>query len=101
MGWLCRYFPIAFLALYLVALGLLAIGTFGLFGQEKDPLAGVFLMPLGLPWNLWFDFFPERAWPFLAAAAPALNLALASAVCRAMARRTPISAGGGQTARHR
>ncbi len=30
-------------ALYLVALALLLIGTFGLFGQEQDPLSGIFL----------------------------------------------------------
>jgi len=28
--------------LYLMALALTLIGTFGLFGQERDPLAGVF-----------------------------------------------------------
>ena len=44
-----------FLILYLVALALLAISTFGLFGQARDPLGGVFLLPLGLPWNLLAD----------------------------------------------
>ena len=39
--------------------GLLLIGTFGLFGQEKDPLSAVFLIPLGLPWFIWVDGFPE------------------------------------------
>ena len=41
-----------FVGLYALALLLLAIGTFGWFGQEKDPLSGVFLLPLGLPWNV-------------------------------------------------
>jgi len=40
--------------------GLLLIGTFGLFGQEKDPLSAVFLIPLGLPWFIWVVGFPER-----------------------------------------
>ncbi len=44
-----------FLGLYLVALAVLAMGTFGWFGQEQDPLSGVFLLPLGLPWNILAD----------------------------------------------
>ena len=36
-------------------MALLLIGIFGWFGQEKDPLSGVFLLPLGLPWNLIAD----------------------------------------------
>jgi hypothetical protein len=52
------------------------IGTFGLFGQERDPLAGVFLMPLGLPWVLWLEGFPEITLPWLAGMAPLLNLAI-------------------------
>ena len=50
-----KWILIIFVVLYVVALSLLAIGTFGWFGQEQDPLAGVFLMPLGLPWNLIAD----------------------------------------------
>ena len=68
--------------LYLFALALLLIGTFGLFGQERDPLAGVFLMPLGLPWVLWLDGFPEVLLPWLAAMAPVLNLAILTLLCR-------------------
>lgn len=41
-----------FFALYVFALALFLIGTFGWFGQAQDPLAGVFLMPLGFPWNI-------------------------------------------------
>jgi hypothetical protein len=66
-------------------LALLLIGTFGLFGQERDPLAGIFLMPLGLPWVLWLDRFPEMAWPWLAGMAPLLNLAILTFLCRRMA----------------
>ena len=72
-------------ALYLVALALLLIGTFGLFGQERDPLAGVFLMPLGLPWVLWLESFPEPTLPWLAALAPLLNIVLLTFLCRRFA----------------
>ena len=78
----CRIIVLLFAAAYLAALALLAIGTFGLFGSERDPLAGVFLLPLGLPWNLMFDDAAERARPWLAAAAPALNLAILWFICR-------------------
>lgn len=44
-----------FVGLYALAFLLFLIGTFGWFGQEKDPLSGVFLMPLGLPWNMLAD----------------------------------------------
>ncbi|WP_425091665.1 hypothetical protein [Tropicimonas sp. S265A] len=82
----------AFAALYLVAFVLLLIGTFGLFGQERDPLAGVFLMPLGLPWSLWLDGLPEAALLFAAALVPLINLTLLGIVCRHRAvrrRRNP------------
>jgi len=44
-----------FVALYGIALLLLLIGSFGWFGQQKDPLSAVFLLPLGLPWNILAD----------------------------------------------
>ncbi len=44
-----------FTGLYAIAFLLFLIGTFGWIGQERDPLAGVFLMPLGFPWNLLAD----------------------------------------------
>ncbi|MDV7145840.1 hypothetical protein R3X27_24440 [Tropicimonas sp. TH_r6] len=67
---------------YLFALALLLVGTFGLFDQERDPLAGVFLMPLGLPWVLWLDGFPDRSLPWLATLAPLLNLTILTLLCR-------------------
>lgn len=82
MNRLCRWLIGVFALLYLAALGLLAVGTFGLFGAERDPLAAVFLLPLGLPWNRWLDSFPEAARPWLTMAAPLLNLLLAALVCR-------------------
>lgn len=71
-----KWVLIIFVALYLVALALLAISTFGLFGQERDPLGGVFLIPLGLPWNLLLDRlgFANAATAILAPAINALIL---------------------------
>lgn len=68
--------------LYLVALALLLIGTYGLFGQEQDPLAGVFLIPLGLPWNLWLEGMPDAFLPWFAALSPALNIGIFKLLCR-------------------
>ncbi len=68
--------------LYLLALALLLTGTFGLFGQERDPLSGVFLIPLGLPWVLWTGGFPEAWLPWSAALTPLLNLAILKSLCR-------------------
>ena len=86
MAGACRWALRILLGLSLVALALLAIGLFGLFGQERDPLAGVFLMPLGLPWVLWLDGVGAALTPWLAALAPALNLALLVAACRLLPR---------------
>ena len=71
-----------FLTLYIVALALLAVGTFGLFGNEQDPLSGVFLLPLGLPWNLLLPSTSEAAFPWVGVGAPLINLALIGLVCR-------------------
>jgi hypothetical protein len=85
---LCRIVTWVFLAAYLLALALLLIGTFGLFGQQPDPLSGIFLIPLGLPWNRFIDQFPESLWPWLAAAAPLLNSLILNLFCRFVARGT-------------
>ena len=79
-----------FAALYLAALALLLIGTFGWFGQPRDPLAGVFLMPLGLPWNRLFDDASEAVRPWLAAGAPLLNLLVLAALFRRRQQRPPL-----------
>lgn len=73
-GRISRWALWMFGAAYLAALAIFAIGERGLFGQPRDPLAGVFLVPLGWPWNRAVDLAPEPMWPWLAAAAPALNL---------------------------
>lgn len=76
----------AFAVLYLAAVALTIIETFGLFGSPQGPLAGVFLVPLGLPWNLMLSGFSDSAKPWLAGAAPLLNLALLYGICRALGR---------------
>ena len=85
---LCKIVVGLFAALWVFAIVILLIGQFGLFGQERDPLAGVFLVPLGLPWNLFIDVAPEASWPWLAALVPLINLVLLSAICRFLGNRT-------------
>lgn len=79
---LCQWIIRIFALLYLCALALLIIGTFGFFGQEQDPLAGIFLIPFGLPWVLATGALPEPMLPWVAVLAPALNIALLSLMCR-------------------
>lgn len=81
-NWIFRVFVV----LYVAALGLLAIGTFGLFGQERDPLSGVFLLPLGLPWNLIGDRVGLEG-PLLATLAPAINALILFWLARRFSRR--------------
>jgi hypothetical protein len=76
----CRCTLIGFAVLYALAVGLFIIGTSG-------PLAGVFLVPLGLPWNRMLGVFPEPLWPTLAALAPAVNLIILMLICGWGARR--------------
>jgi hypothetical protein len=90
---MCRAVVWVFAALYAAALALLIIGTVGLFGVEPDPLSGVFLMPLGLPWIWLIEYTPEDAWPLLAIAAPALNLFILWRVCRWLRDRRADAAG--------
>ena len=78
----CKLILAGFLLLYAAALCLLAIGTFGLFGSERDPLAGVFLIPLGLPWILLGDSFPDSFRPWFAAGAPLINVLGIWLICR-------------------
>lgn len=82
----CKWIIGIFLVLFLVALAHLLIGTFGLFGQERDPLSAVFLLPLGLPWNQILGVLPDSARPWLAALAPLLNVVIVSAICRTILR---------------
>lgn len=83
----CRFLVMAFAVLYAAAFALFLIGTYGWFGSPQGPLAGVFLMPLGLPWTLWLDGLPSAVRPAAATAVPALNLLLLWGLCRWRARR--------------
>jgi hypothetical protein len=78
----CRFILIAFAVLYAAAFVLFLIGTFGWFGSPQGPLAGIFLIPLGLPWNRFLGGLPPAVSPAAAAAAPALNLLLLWTLCR-------------------
>lgn len=93
MSRFCRWVVVVFALLYGVALALFAIGALGLFGSERDPLAGVFLIPLGLPWNLLSDPLPEALYPWLGAGAPLLNLLLLGVLCRYLARQRRVVQG--------
>lgn len=83
---LCRSVVAIMALLYLVALGLFVIGTLGWFGQDPTPLAGVFLVPLGLPWNLWLDPLPQALRPWVAGLTPLLNIGLIAVLCRVLRR---------------
>ncbi len=83
---ICRAAAIVFSALYAAALALLAVGTFGLFGAQRDPLSGVYVVLLGLPWVRFADAAPAAVAPWLAALSPALNLAILWGACRLAGR---------------
>ena len=84
----CAIVFYGFLVLYLLALILLLVGTFGWFGAEKDPLSAVFLIPLGLPWNRLMGGASESLLPWLAAGAPLVNLLLIRLVCTWLSGRS-------------
>jgi len=87
MSLICKGVLIGFCLLYLLALAAVAVGTFGLFGAERDPLSGLYPLPLGWPWNRAIDGLPEWSWAWLSLAAPALNLAVLYLLCRVLRRR--------------
>ncbi len=87
MGTICKWVVRIFVVLYALALALLLVGTFGLFGQDRDPLAAVFLIPLGLPWVYMVDLFPEALRPWAAALSPLLNIAIIAFLCRIVRQR--------------
>lgn len=73
--------------LWLAALALFVIGRLGLFGSPSGPLAGVFLVPLGLPWNLMLAGLPEQLLPWAGALAPGINLAIVKWLADRLAKR--------------
>ncbi|MCU4652005.1 hypothetical protein N8I71_04145 [Roseibacterium sp. SDUM158016] len=78
----CRIFLIVVVLLYLTAMALFLSGTFGWFGQEADPLAGIFLLPLGLPWNMLANGLPDPLLPWVGILAPVVNIGLLIGLCR-------------------
>jgi hypothetical protein len=86
---ICKILIAGFAVLYACALALMAIGSLGLFGTERDPLSAVFLIPVGLPWNLFVGNAPEALLPWLAAGAPLLNLLIIWFACRRWTRTAP------------
>ena len=65
---------------------ILIIAAFGLFGQEEDPLSGVFLLPLGLPWVLWTHGLRDTFRPITAVLAPLINFVILNFLCRTLTR---------------
>ncbi|WP_135506433.1 hypothetical protein [Roseovarius aestuariivivens] len=77
----CSFAIWILILLYVGAVFIFLVGTFGWFGEERDPLSGVFLLPLGLPWNLLFGALDDSLRPWLSAAAPIVNIVILKAIC--------------------
>jgi drug/metabolite transporter superfamily protein YnfA len=88
---ICGWAVALLAAAYAFALAVFLTGEFGLLGQARSPLAGVYLVPLGLPWNHAIDSLPEASWPWLGAAAPLINLGILAALCRFLGFRRQSS----------
>ncbi len=86
MQTICTIIVAAFAIAYLIALALFIIGTYGLFGSPSGPLAGVFLVPLGVPWIFMLDGVSESLKPWVGVLAPGANLALLWLICRTLRR---------------
>ena len=74
LGNTCGIAVIVFGLAYVLALIVYLIGTYGWFGLANDPLSGVFLVFLGLPWNL-IDR-PESLGSMFGVFAPLVNLCI-------------------------
>ncbi len=86
MQTICTILVAAFAIAYVIALVLFVIGTYGLFGSPSGPLAGIFLVPLGVPWIFMLEGLSENFKPWLGILAPGLNLALLWLLCRTLRR---------------
>ena len=78
---MCRAVFWIFVCLYGLALLLWLVGSFGLFGSPKGPMAGVFVVILGQPWVRLVDLLPGWLWPWAAALTPALNAVIIRGLC--------------------
>lgn len=83
----CRLVVWAFGLLYLAALILLGISALAWFGFAPAPLAGVFLVVLGLPWTLAAAWFPDHLQPVVGALAPGVTLIILWTFCHWPRRR--------------
>lgn len=83
-----------FLVLYALAMAVFVVGWFGLFGFSHDPLAGVFLIPLGLPWNFAGDLFPLAMQPYVSLAAPLITLEILRRLSKPKSRKAQTEHGG-------
>jgi len=88
LGWVCRIAVALFARAWLGAGVVFALGTTGLFGVARDPLSGVYLVLLGLPWTAIAAPLPlGPLGPVIGVAAPGVNLAILVALCRLRHRR--------------
>ncbi len=94
MSLICRLLLGLLVLAYAAAVAIFLVTVFGLFDQPEDPLGAVFLLPLGLPWNLLLRGAPTPLLPWLFAAAPLVNIALLLWLCRRKRRRSAGSDGG-------
>lgn len=85
--WLCRMLVRGFALLYLAALAYTGLSATAWFDFARAPLAGVFLIVLGLPWTLAAAWFPDPVQPLVAAAAPLVTLILLWSWCHWPRRR--------------
>lgn len=84
---IARILAAVYIAGCLLALALMAIGTFGLFGAEPDPISAVYAILLAMPWSLALSYLnaPIAAFAVLLSGM-ALNLIIIMAIGRAIAR---------------
>lgn len=85
--WLCRMIVRGFALLYLAVLAYTGISALGWFDFAPRPLAGVFLVVIGLPWTLAAVWFPDPLQPLVAALAPLVTLILLWTWCHWPRRR--------------
>lgn len=88
----CRVLRIVFALVYLAAVALLFLASFGWIGTGGDPQAGVFLMVLGVPWSLIpYALADGRTFAAVNIVAPLINYAILTWLCR----RSPQGYPGG------
>lgn len=85
--WFCRMVVRAFGLLYLGTLAFTGVAALGWFDFAPTPLAGVFLVVIGLPWTLAAAWFPDPLQPLVAAIAPLATLTLLWTWCHWPRRR--------------